>query len=57
MKYFSIEITSGDPVNKRISVDLLSLNYKEAVFDSSEYKKISRHKLLAEHRNTLIQVK
>lgn len=56
MKYFSIQITAKDPVNKRISLDLLSLDYKERVFDSSEYKKISRHKLLAQHRATLIQV-
>lgn len=56
MKYFNIEITDQDPVNKRISLDLLSLDYKERVFDSSEYKKISRHKLLAEHKATLIQV-
>lgn len=59
LKFWGIDI-SGDEersIHRRLSVEMMNLEYKNKIFDAAVYKKMSRRKLLADHHATLIDVR
>jgi len=55
MRYFSLEVPS-DLDHKRLSMEMLKLEYKNKILDAGEYRRISRQKLLSEHHATLVKI-
>lgn len=58
LKFWGIDI-SGDEersVHRRLSMEMLNMEYKNKIFDAAVYKKMSRRKLLGDHHSTLIEV-
>eukprot|EP01125_Pyxidicula_operculata_P018696 TRINITY_DN6665_c0_g1_i2.p1 TRINITY_DN6665_c0_g1~~TRINITY_DN6665_c0_g1_i2.p1 ORF type:complete len:362 (+),score=67.40 TRINITY_DN6665_c0_g1_i2:21-1106(+) len=56
LRFFSMDVPLDSFDHKRISVEMMKLQYKDKIFDASEYRRITRHKLLSEHHGTLIKV-
>eukprot|EP01130_Rhizamoeba_saxonica_P012864 TRINITY_DN5467_c0_g1_i2.p1 TRINITY_DN5467_c0_g1~~TRINITY_DN5467_c0_g1_i2.p1 ORF type:complete len:369 (-),score=91.27 TRINITY_DN5467_c0_g1_i2:401-1507(-) len=55
LDYFSLQIPE-DIDHKRISMELRKLEYKDKIYNASEYRKLTRHKLLSDHHATLVVV-
>jgi len=55
LKYFSLDIPQ-DMVHKRISVELMKLEHKSKISHASEYRRITRHKLLTDHHTALMKI-
>jgi hypothetical protein len=55
MKFFSLDMPS-DILHKRISMEMMKLDYKNKILDAEECRRISRQKLLSEHHGTIVKI-
>jgi len=55
LKYFCVDVPR-DLANKRISLELIHLEHNAKLADASEYRRITRHKLLADHHSVLMMI-
>jgi len=55
LKYFCVDVPR-DLANKRISLELIRLEHNAKLADASEYRRITRHKLLADHHGVLMMI-
>jgi hypothetical protein len=56
LAFFQIELPEHGFWNKRISMELIKLEYKNILLPAEEYRKMTRHKLLSEHIHTIVRV-
>lgn len=56
MQFFQIDLPDFSFLNKRVSIELRNLEYKNLILPASEYKKITRVKLLSEHHDVLVRI-
>lgn len=54
-KYFALDVPT-DADHKRISVEMMKLEYKSKLWDAAEYRRIARHKLLTQHNAGLSDI-
>jgi len=55
MKFFALDMPS-DMLHKRISMEMMKLDYKNKILDANECRRISRQKLLSEHHGTIVKI-
>lgn len=55
-KFFSLDVPS-DQDHKRISVEIMKIEYKTKLWDAAEYRRIARHKLLTQYQGSLVGVR
>jgi hypothetical protein len=51
-----LDLPANDMEHHRLSVELLKMDYRNRILDASEYKKVTRHKLLSDHHHVLMKV-
>jgi len=56
LAFFQIELPEHGILNKRISMELIKLEYKNILLPAAEYRKMMRVKLLSEHLHTIVRV-
>jgi hypothetical protein len=55
LDFFQMNIEE-DSAHKRLSMELMKLEYRNKIMDAEEYRKITRSKLLSQHHDTLVNV-
>jgi len=55
MKFFALDMPS-DISHKRISMEMMKLDYKNKIIDAEECRRISRQKLLSEYHGTIVKI-
>eukprot|EP01128_Nolandella_sp_AFSM9_P000765 TRINITY_DN10893_c0_g1_i1.p1 TRINITY_DN10893_c0_g1~~TRINITY_DN10893_c0_g1_i1.p1 ORF type:complete len:468 (+),score=117.01 TRINITY_DN10893_c0_g1_i1:95-1405(+) len=56
-RYFALDLSADNTDDhRRISMELQNLDYKSQIFDSSVYKKMSRHKLVGDHHQHIVEI-
>lgn len=56
MQFFQIDPPEFSFLSKRVSIELRKLEYKNLILPASEYKKMTRVKLLSEHHDVLVRI-
>lgn len=58
-RFFAIDLAgldNGRADNRRLSMELMNMEYKNRIADAAVYKKMSRHKLLSDYHAIIVEV-
>lgn len=56
LSFFQIDLPEYTNLSKRVSVELRKLEYKDLILPASEYRKMTRVKLLKEHHSSITRI-
>lgn len=56
LSFFQIDLPEYTNLSKRVSIELRKLEYKDLILPASEYRKMTRVKLLKEHHNSITRI-
>lgn len=56
LSFFQIDLPEYTTLSKRVSVELRKLEYKDLILPASEYRKMTRVKLLKEHHTSIVRI-
>lgn len=56
LSFFQIDLPEYTNLSKRVSIELRKLEYKDLILPASEYRKMTRVKLLKEHHTSIVRI-